>query len=149
MNNSLAAFSGIFASALEDLATELEEFPEEKLWVLPPGINNPGGSLFLHLCGNLRHFIGSSLGNTGYIRNRDYEFSARGLSKSEIRNLIQVTREEVINSLANLNRLSPSDKFPFDNFGPDVSWLQGLMKISTHLSYHLGQINYLRRILKG
>ncbi|HCX22935.1 MAG TPA: DinB superfamily protein, partial [Cytophagales bacterium] len=77
MNTELAE---LFTRDLNRLIKELEQYPnEEQLWVVTEGINNSAGTLTLHLIGNLNHFFGAILGNTGYIRNREAEFSDRNI----------------------------------------------------------------------
>lgn len=68
----------IIVRDLQKLATEVSAFKyEENLWKTDIDIKNSAGNLSLHVCGNLQHFIGAVLGNSGYIRNRDAEFSQK------------------------------------------------------------------------
>jgi hypothetical protein len=136
---------------LTTLERELELISDEAhLWATPPGITNSIGTLTLHLCGNLQHFIGAILGKTGYQRQRDLEFSTRGLSKAVLLANVADTKRVVSSAL------TPTAEIDFEaTFGDVVGgqyrvvtgdWLLNLV---AHLAFHLGQVGYLRRILTG
>src|SRR4051794_21091321 len=75
----------IYLRELRALRREIEAYPNEKdIWAEPAGIGNPAGTLALHLAGNLQHYLGARLGGTSYVRNRNAEFSRRGVSRTEI-----------------------------------------------------------------
>ncbi|MEI2808490.1 MAG: hypothetical protein V9G18_21875 [Albidovulum sp.] len=89
---------------LDTLAAELTAYPDDaSVWALPAGAPNSAGTLTLHLAGNLRHFIGATLGHTGYVRQRELEFSTRDVPRSELLALIATTRREVDTTLAGLD----------------------------------------------
>ena len=63
----------------------IEAYPDEaSVWAERPGLPNTGGNLALHLAGNLQHFFGAVLAKTGYVRDRDSEFSRRGVPRAEL-----------------------------------------------------------------
>src|SRR5688500_18369221 len=93
----------LFERDLKKLKEELKLYNQEDLWKIAPGTANSGGNLILHLAGNLRHFIGAVLGNTGYIRQRDLEFSEKNVSKSDLEALIDITIQEVNDTLSKLD----------------------------------------------
>ena len=133
---------------LESLEREISLFPgDELVWSVVPGISNSAGTLTLHLCGNLQHYVGAVLGASGYVRNRELEFSRRGVSRaalaSEIRQTIGVVRD-VLSGL-------PPDKlaleYPEEFSGKRLATGLFLLHLSTHLAHHLGQVGYLRRVL--
>lgn len=138
----------IFTRDLKRLSAEIELYTrEENLWKVGGGITNSAGNLCLHLTGNLNHFIGADIGQTGYIRQRDLEFSLRNVPRAELLQKIEDTIAVVTQSL---NRMSDDDlnnalatpKFDqFNNYG------FMLLHLAAHLSYHLGQVNYHRRLL--
>lgn len=135
---------------LADMMVEISAIPEEHLWRAMPGIINPVGTLSHHLCGNLRHFVGAVLGNDGYLRERDDEFAARGLSKKMLMEEIQATCAAVNLALTNFDaaRLSePMPDPPPQHKGRTIGFF--LVQLCCHLSRHRGQLNYLRRILAG
>ncbi len=136
-----------FENYLEQLKKEIDQFSDDdSLWKVPAGISNSPGNLAIHIAGNLQHFVGAILGNSGYIRKRDEEFSAKGLKKEQILHELNVALIVVRNIL---NNLSDSDKmktYPEDFKGKKISIDDALSHLLAHLAYHTGQINYLRRI---
>lgn len=136
---------------LRDIATlrsELELYPDEKsLWRAVPGLPNAGGTLVLHLTGNLRHFIGAQLGGTGYVRDREVEFSTRGLSREKLAREIDVTLQEVSEALGQLDPARLGDTYPLQFDGESLSTGLVLIQLLSHLAYHLGQLNYHRRVV--
>ena len=88
----------IFERELTKLIEEIKLYPDEAtLWKTSNGISNSGGNLCLHICGNLQHFIGNVIGNSGYTRNRDREFSAQ-IPSAELISEIQKTIKVVISA---------------------------------------------------
>ena len=138
----------LFRRDLAKLIHQIESFPtDESLWQVLPGVNNPAGNLALHIQGNLREYVGRQLGQLSYIRNRPLEFSARGLSRHEVCD--QLT--ELINSIpAVIENLSDEQlemEYPEVVLEAATSTRQFLIHLYGHLNWHLGQVNYLRRIL--
>lgn len=133
---------------LAAMAEELAAIPDDHLWRPLPGIINPVGTLALHICGNLRHFIGALLGGDGYVRDREEEFLARDLPKAELLRRIEATRSAVSAALDRLppERLpEPMPAPPPQHQGRTVAFF--LVQLCCHTSRHQGQLNYLRRIL--
>jgi uncharacterized damage-inducible protein DinB len=140
----------ILTRDLNNLRKEIDLFPQEGLlWETPPGIANSAGNLCLHLIGNLNHFIGATLGNSGYVRNREAEFSDKNLPKAELLHKIEATIPVVQNSLQQLPEAALGQNFPVMHQNQTVSTEQMLVHLCGHLNYHLGQINYLRRLMTG
>jgi uncharacterized damage-inducible protein DinB len=135
---------------LEGFQREIRLFPDdETLWATRPGVANSAGNLALHVAGNLRHFVGSILGDIPYKRDREAEFARR-----------TGTREDVVAELANaaavvrevLPRVPPSrldDRFEGASTPRAVTTRRFLMHLCTHAAFHVGQAGYLRRILTG
>jgi uncharacterized damage-inducible protein DinB len=135
---------------LEAFGRELSLFPNDELvWATLPGISNSAGTLVLHVCGNLQHFIGRILGATGYVRDRDAEFSRRGVLRAALADEISETIHVVD---AVLPRLSSKDldlEYPETVGGVRFPTGLFLLHLSTHIAHHLGQAGYLRRALTG
>jgi len=146
----------LFLRDLEKLKTEITSFKDEKnIWKISVDthlnggqVKNSAGNLCLHLCGNLQHFIGAVLGNSGYVRNRDEEFSRKNVPLKEIIAEIELTTKVVEKTLNELDEAILPKTFPINVFGYEMTTEFFLLHLSTHLNYHLGQINYLRRILE-
>ena len=133
---------------LNKLEDEIKLYPsEESLWKISGGVKNPGGNLCLHLCGNLQHYIGAVLGSSGYVRNRDHEFAARNIPRGLLISEIQKTKEAVRSALEKLDPVILEKEYPVQVFGYSMTTGHFLIHLSTHLGYHLGQVNYLRRLL--
>ncbi len=133
---------------LDDLVMEVDATDDKDLWRSVPGITNSVGTLAFHLCGNLRHFIGAVLGNDGYVRRREEEFSRRDLSKEELILEIRNTRQAVEKALSSLSIDQLTKEMPDtppQHKGRTIGFF--LMQLICHLSRHRGQLNYLRRIL--
>ncbi len=144
----MLTFLHFFLRDLDKFIAETEAFPsDESLWLTGGDVKNPAGTLGLHIAGNLQHFIGAILGGTGYVRNRDLEFSARGVVKQEIITELKTARSVVTEVLGKMDDAQLNDVFPADHFGENRSTLHALSHLLSHLSYHLGQVNYLRRLL--
>ena len=140
----------IFERDINKLKNELALYKnEEDLWILKNQISNSAGTLFLHLIGNLNHFIGATLGNSGYVRNRDLEFSDKNVPREKIAADLDKTVSIVVNTLRNLPEEKISEEFPLEKHGKAVSTDYMLLHLLTHLNYHLGQINYHRRLLES
>ncbi len=129
---------------------EVLAYPDdESLWKVVPGISNPGGTLALHLSGNLRHFIGAQLGASGYVRDRDAEFSARGASRAEVAAQVADARRAVHSALDSLDPARFSERFPIKVGGCTMDAGSFATHLLSHLGYHLGQLDYHRRIVTG
>jgi uncharacterized damage-inducible protein DinB len=140
--------SQLFLRDLEKLKTEISSFKDEKnLWKISGDIKNSSGNLCLHLCGNLQHFIGAVLGNSGYVRNRDAEFTRKNVPIRDLVAEIELTAKIVEKTLIELKEEDLSKTFPINVFGFEMTTEYFLTHLTTHLNYHLGQINYYRRLL--
>ena len=141
MNASfLSELAGIFQKQLEQLENEIALFQEELLWTSQPGITNPGGNLALHLVGNLNHYVGAMLGKTGYLRNRENEFSAKNVLSAELISMIRETRKTVVDVLNSFPETGLEQEYPIIVFDKPMSVQYFLIHLSSHLGYHLGQI---------
>ena len=133
---------------LDKLRMEIGQFANEAdLWKVSEGITNSAGNLCLHLTGNLQHFFGAVLGNTGYVRDRDAEFSSQGISKEELLSEIDKCQATVRETLEKLTDDDFAKTYPIEVFGHPMITGYFLTHLTTHFNYHLGQINYHRRLL--
>ncbi len=140
--------SRIFLRDLETLADEIGRYPSEPaLWVIPPGTPNSGGTLALHLVGNLQHFIGAQLGQTGYVRNREAEFQSRDVPRDEIVARVRATMGVVEQTLAALTPEALAAEYPLAVANARIKTEDFLLHLASHLAYHLGQLDYHRRLV--
>lgn len=142
------ALAQLFERDLNALKKELEMYTDETLiWKVAPGISNSAGNLALHLVGNLNHFIGTTLGSTNYVRNRDAEFALKDIPRKDLIVNIDKTIAVVNEILTELSDEVLEAEFPLEVGGQRRLTKQFLIHLYGHLSYHLGQINYHRRLL--
>jgi uncharacterized damage-inducible protein DinB len=120
---------------------------ETDLWKTDGEITNSAGNLALHLIGNLRHFFGAVLGETEYARDRDKEFSDGGVSRADLLAGIDQAAADVKATLEKLTAEDLAKTYPIEVFGHPMTTEYFLVHLATHLNYHLGQINYHRRLL--
>lgn len=138
----------LFRRDLDTFIQNLEVFPDEKLWKVPDGVKNSSGMLAQHIVGNLNYFIGVGLGDTGYKRNRPQEFTNTGRSKKELINDLLNTQEMIEEVLGNFSEDELDNDYPL-TVSYDYTTRRFLFHLYGHLSYHLGQLNYLRRLLSS
>lgn len=133
---------------LRAVAREVSAYPTDAaLWQEMPGIANSGGTLALHLAGNVRHFLGAVLGGSAYVRDREREFGARGIARAEVVAELEhaiVEAERVIPAISAATLAAP---FPVELAGRRLPTARFLMHLCAHLAYHLGQVDYHRRIV--
>lgn len=142
--------SDLYARDLTRLIQQLNAFPDTAtLWQTRAGITNSAGNLALHLEGNLREFIGRLLGHLDYQRDRPREFSDSGIEKAELIARLTAVRDEIPQVIAGLTVDELDADFPQVYVGRTLPNRQMLIHLAGHLSYHLGQIDYLRRVLTG
>ena len=140
----------LFDRDLQRLEEEINLYQsEEAIWRLDGEIKNTAGNLCLHLCGNLQHYIGANLGHTSYVRNRDNEFAAKGISKADLVAEVQKTRQTVWGTLENLKPSVLEAEYPEKVYDYPMTTAYFLIHLTAHLNYHLGQVNYHRRILNN
>jgi hypothetical protein len=136
-----------------DLATllrEVEAYPNDSdLWREVPGIANVGGTLALHLAGNVQHYFGARLANTAYVRDRTAEFSRRNVSRSELIREIEAAHAAVKAARGLLDPTQLAAEFPEVIGGSRVQTGDYLVHLASHFAYHLGQLDYHRRVVTG
>lgn len=146
----LEDLKAIYLREVATLERELDLYPDDaSVWKELPGLPNPAGTLFLHLAGNLQHFFGAALGKTGYVRNREAEFTRRNVLRSELKKELAGARQGVLAAFANLREDSLTQVFPVNFADADFSTRLTLLQFLSHLAYHLGQIDYHRRVVTG
>lgn len=138
----------LFGRDLRKLKAEIELYQtESNLWLIEKGIANSAGNLCLHLVGNLNTYVGATIGKSNYVRNRELEFSAKQVARSELIKMVEETIEIVKSSLDELDDTTLNKEYPVLVFAEKTSMGFMLVHLTTHLAYHLGQVNYHRRLL--
>jgi hypothetical protein len=145
LNETLKA---LFKRDLTKLKVEIESYQEESnIWIIADGIANSAGNLCLHLVGNINGFIGAQMGKTGYIRQRDLEFSLKDVPRVELVKKIEDTIVMVDTVLGMISAEQFEALYPIEVFGHPMTTEFFMVHLAAHLDYHLGQINYHRRLL--
>jgi hypothetical protein len=133
---------------LRALRREIEAYPDEdSLWLQPAGISNSAGTLALHLAGNVQHYLGARLGATGYVRDRPAEFARRNVPRAEVVQQIEAARQ----SLAAAENVGSDLASDFPEVIGNLRFETGdyLIHLVSHFAFHLGQIDYHRRVVTG
>lgn len=135
---------------LRALEREIAAYPDdESVWQTPPGISNSAGNLALHMAGNLRHFIGHALAGTNYVRDRNAEFSAKGMTRDELRAIVEESIADLDDAFDRITDAQLQSEFPLPIMDNRFNTLEFLTHLAVHLSYHLGQVDYHRRLITG
>jgi len=146
--STLTILKEIFNRDLNKLKKEISLYQHEPaLWITEANIANTAGNLCLHLVGNLNTYIGAQLGNSGYVRHRDLEFSLRDVPREELLQKVEDTISVVDKTLGSLSEEKLAEEYPIVVFDGKTTTAYMLIHLATHLGYHLGQINYHRRLL--
>ncbi|HEY2865633.1 MAG TPA: DinB family protein [Pyrinomonadaceae bacterium] len=143
-------FAKLYDQGLTKLRTEVEKYPDEiALWKKGGNIPNSAGNLALHLIGNLNHFFGATIGGSDYVRDRENEFASSEVSIEQLLNEIDTAKAVVKDALGKLDADDLDKIYPVQFQNEDVSTEYVLGYLLGHLNYHLGQIDYHRRLLVG
>jgi len=135
---------------LRALRREIEAYEnEEDLWKTPPGIANPAGNLALHVAGNLRWFVGATLGDSGYVRDRPAEFAARNVPRADVLAALDDAIVQVERGLAVARARDLGEPYPLAIGDHRLRVDDFLVHLATHLAFHLGQADYHRRLVTG
>ncbi|TDH29090.1 DUF1572 domain-containing protein [Segetibacter sp. 3557_3] len=138
----------LFTRDLDRLRTEIMSYKsEENLWKTDGNITNSAGNLCLHLLGNLNTYIGKEIGHTGYTRNREQEFSLQLVPREELIHGIDQVILTITAAITTIDESNLQANYPVMVFEQKTTTGYLLVHLATHLSYHLGQINYHRRML--
>lgn len=138
----------LFARDLKRLQTEIESYKDETvIWKVDKSIANSAGNLCLHLIGNLNAYIGAGLAKTDYVRQRHLEFSLKDIPRTELIQRIEATMQVVETGLNNVSAEQLQQVYPIQIWDKPTGMEYTLIHLAMHLDYHLGQINYHRRLL--
>ncbi len=144
----IETLKSLFNRDLNKLKVEIELYQDEsQIWEIDKNISNSGGNLCLHLIGNINTYIGAEIGKTDYVRDRPLEFSLKDVPKSELISKIDATIVVVNNAFESLTEADLEAIYPQIVFEKEMTTGFFLVHLATHLGYHLGQINYHRRLI--
>jgi len=146
LSNTLANF---YERDIRKLIGEVNLFTnEENLWRTKGSVKNASGNLVLHIIGGLNYLIGATLAQTGYVRDRDREFTRKDVERKDLVAQLEELIPMINKTMNALTHEHMEAEYPliFDNMKVPTSYV--LLQLLLHLNYHLGQVNYLRRILE-
>lgn len=147
MKETVLSIKTLFIRDLDRLQNEITAYKDEtKLWKHTDNFKNSSGNLCLHLCGNLKSFIGASIGQSGYIRKREDEFGLKNVPRTELLENIEETKAIITSTFEKFDVALLYEPFPIEVFGKPMSYIFFLIHLTGHLNYHLGQINCQRRL---
>lgn len=135
---------------LRAVRRELEAYPDDaSVWRAVPGLPNTGGTLALHVAGNLRHFVGAIVGRDGYVRDRNAEFSRRDVPRAQLIDELDAAIAATEGAFATATGDLLRGAYPEPIAKRTVPAADFLVHLVAHLAYHLGQIDYHRRAVTG
>jgi hypothetical protein len=141
--------AGFYERDIRKMIEEVKLFKHETdLWRVQGSIKNSAGNLVLHIIGGTNHFFGATLAKTGYVRNRELEFSKKDTAKEELIAELEALVPLVTNTLIALTPEKLDADYPllFDGMKRSTAYI--LVQLLGHLDYHLGQVNYIRRMFE-
>jgi hypothetical protein len=146
----VSALRAVLLRELAAVRRTVEAYPDDaSLWVVRPGLPNVGGTLVLHLGGNLQHYLGAVLGRSGYQRDRDAEFSRRDVPRALLLGEIDAARQAIDLGMPVVSDEMLAAPYPEQIAGRTVTTGDFLVHLATHLAFHLGQLDYHRRVVTG
>ncbi len=149
MSSFSTELAALYTRDLARLLRQLDALDDAHLWQVRPGVTNSAGNLLLHLNGNLREFVGRQLGGVPYVRDRPREFGAKDVSRTAMQAELVELASLVPGVIARMSEQRWTEMFPENVLGEPLTNRQFVTHLYGHLNYHLGQIDYLRRVLTG
>lgn len=124
------------------------EIEEKEIWEFPNDHSNSIGNLILHLCGNIRQYAISALGEIEDTRERNKEFSTKtGPAKAELLNELTNTVAEAISIIENIDENRLTKVYSVQGF--NLSGIGIIIHVTEHYSYHTGQIAFWIKQIKN
>jgi uncharacterized damage-inducible protein DinB len=148
-----AAIGAALASEYRNRAAELHKWvdplSEAHFWHNPFSYGNSVGHLVLHLTGNLSYYVGARIAGTGYVRNRDLEFTEpRLLPKADTMRRFDETIAMVIASIEKQTEADWTTPYTAEREPDSKNRVTLFLRCASHLYHHVGQIVYLSRELR-
>jgi uncharacterized damage-inducible protein DinB len=144
-----AALASEYRHRAAELHKWVDPLSEEQFWRNPFFHGNSVGHLMLHLTGNLSYYIGARIVGTGYVRNRDLEFSEpRKLPKAEVLGRFDEAIVTVIAAIGNQTEADWTAPYTAEREPDSKNRVTLFLRCASHLYHHVGQIIYLSRELR-
>jgi uncharacterized damage-inducible protein DinB len=149
MSSLSSELAALYRRDLARLVRHLDALDDARLWQVLPGVTNSAGTLLLHLNGNLREYVGRQIGGVPYVRDRPREFAARNVPRAEMTAALTELASLIPGVIEKVTETRWAETFPENVLGEPLTHRQFVVHLYGHLNYHLGQIDYLRRVLTG
>ena len=149
MSRPSLELAALYRRDLARLVRQLDALDDARLWQVLPGVTNSAGTLLLHLNGNLREYVGRQIGGVPYVRDRPREFAATGVPRAEMTAALTELASLIPGVIERVPAATWETTFPENVLGEPLTNRQFVVHLYGHLNYHLGQIDYLRRVLTG
>jgi hypothetical protein len=142
--------AALLTRELRAFRREIGQYPDDEApWRTLPGIANAGGTLALHVAGNLQHYVGARLGATGYVRDRPAEFARRDVPRALLVAELDRAIDVVQRVLPAVDDATMEAAYPEEVGGRRLTTRDFVAHLLAHLAYHLGQVDYHRRAVTG
>ena len=140
------------AEELEQLADRIQDcvrrLNHDQIWTRNTQNVNSVGNLVLHLCGNVRQWIGFGVGDLADQRDRDSEFAARGgLEPGQLIDRLKSAVSQAAGIISNFDQARLMEKVTIQNY--DVTKMEAIYHVVEHFSQHTGQIMFITKMLTG
>jgi hypothetical protein len=143
IRNALIAELEELHDSVRQVATGLTD---AELWTRPLEPGNSIGHLVLHLTGNLNYYVGAQLGGSGYVRDRDREFTEAALPpRATLLANFDAAAATFRRVVGGLSAEQLAGSHPEPRLSP---LLKGLVHLVSHFALHRGQMSYLARLVK-
>ncbi len=144
------AFRKVLLRDIEGVRREIAAYPDDvSIWSTRRGMTNSAGTLVLHLAGSLQHHLGALYGGTGYVRQRDSEFSRRDVPRATLLAELDAAGAAVVSGLERMTDADLAEPFAQEVGGVRPPLGHFLVHVAAHLAWHLGQVDYHRRAVTG
>ncbi|BDD01625.1 DinB family protein [Persicobacter psychrovividus] len=151
MNTAFSdSLAQLFSKNLQQLSEEISQYEGKPLefWAVRGMISNSAGHLTQHILGNLNHFIGHVLAKTDYVRDRKAEFSTHDISIATFKEQIEAVDALIQDTFSKMTEEEWAQTYPLEVFKKPITTAYFMQHLLAHLSYHMGQINYHRRLIQ-
>jgi hypothetical protein len=142
------AYASEYRARAVELHKWVDPLTEDQFWRNPYAYGNSVGNLVLHLTGNLSYYIGARIAETGYMRNRDLEFTDSSRPpKATVLRKFDDTISTVIATIESQCETDWTLPYSAEREPEAKDRFTIFLRCAVHFCHHIGQINYLCREL--
>ena len=152
MTDLSGTVAGDLANYYEYVAKQLHKWVDplsnEQFWHNPYSYGNSVGHLLLHLTGNLSYYIGARIAATGYVRDRDREFTETQRPPKE--QVLEKFDRTIALVVATIRKQSAGDwalEYSAEREPEAKERFAAFLRCAGHAYHHVGQIIFLSKEL--